>query len=146
MLSKSFSAVPPTVVRLKFANGVGLAVKGKVAFPPVVFLMMWMNPGKMTASAESERSWLPPDPSRSRSRVWYGEPEIATAELPRPQSLRVAMWPPHASTGFATLAVKLITMLADLSPENPPPFAYVYELTPVIVPPYILKLPAIGVT
>jgi hypothetical protein len=43
--------------------------------------MTVMLPGKMTASAERERSWLPPDPSRSISRVWYGEPEMATAEL-----------------------------------------------------------------
>src|SRR4051794_5053441 len=124
MLSKSFSAVPPTVVRLKFANGVGLAVKGKVAFPPVVFLMMWMKPGKMTASADSDRSWLPPDPSRSSSRVWYGEPEMVTAELPGPQFCRVAICPPHASTGFARAAEKVITMLADLSPTNPAPFEY----------------------
>src|SRR3954447_19504732 len=103
-----------------------------------------MNPGKTTAAADSERSWFPPEPSRSSSRVWYGEPEIATAELPGPPSLRVAMCPPHASTGFARVAVKEMTTLADLSPVNPVPVEYEYELTPVIVPPYILKLPAIG--
>ena len=80
--------------------------------------------GKMTASADSERSWFPPEPSRSIRRVWYGEPEIATAELSAPQSWRVAMWPPHASTGFATLAVKVIVICADLSPTKPVPFGY----------------------
>src|SRR5436190_23939449 len=71
---------------------------------------MWMNPGKMTASAESERSWLPPDPSKSINRVWYGDPGIEIAELVRPQSCRVAMRPPQARTGLPTDAVKLIRM------------------------------------
>jgi hypothetical protein len=33
-------------------------------------LMTVICPGKMTAAADSERSWLPPTPSRSISRVW----------------------------------------------------------------------------
>ena len=32
-------------------------------------LMIVIEPGKITASAESERSWLPPEPSRSTKRV-----------------------------------------------------------------------------
>src|SRR5512143_1334771 len=123
MLSKSCSPVPPTVVMLKFVSGLGLAVYPNVAFEVLgdVFFTMWMKPGKTTASAERERSWLPPEPSRSIRRVWYGEPGIATAELVRPQSLRVAMCPPQASTGFVTLAVNVILMAADLSPVKPVP-------------------------
>src|SRR5262245_14710132 len=85
---------PPVDVKLKSCASLGTAS-----------LMIVIDEGKITASAESERSWLPPFPSRSRSRMWYGEPEMDTAELPAPQSARVAMWPPHARTGFATLAV-----------------------------------------
>ena len=97
-------------------------MNGKLVEPfGVASLMTVIEPGKMTASAESERSWFPPLPSRSISRVWYGEPEIATAESSAPQSLRVEMWPPHASTGFATVAVKVIVILADLSPVKPVP-------------------------
>src|SRR5260221_550618 len=51
--------------------------------------------------AGSDLSWLPPGPSRSSSLVWYGEPEMVTAELVRPQSDRAAICPPQASTGFA---------------------------------------------
>ena len=43
---------------------------------------------------------------------------MATAELLGPQSARVEMWPPHASTGFATLAVKVTLIFADLSPSR----------------------------
>ncbi len=81
--------------------------------------MTWWPPAAI--SAESERSWLPPEPSRSIKRVWYGEPGIATAEFPEPQSARVAMCPLQASTGFATVAVKVIVILADLSPAKPAP-------------------------
>src|SRR5678816_3719509 len=56
------------------------------------------------------------------------------------------MWPPHARTGLATLALNVITMEADLSPRNPVPVEYEYALTAVMVPPYNLKLPGIGVT
>src|SRR5690349_12570324 len=105
-----------------------------------------MEPGKITASAESERSWLPPLPSRATRRMWYGEPVMAMAELPAPQSVRVAICPPQARTGFATLAVKVIVICADLSPEKPVPSGYEYTLTPVIVPPNSVKTPATGVT
>ena len=40
---------------------------------------------------------------------------IATAELAGPQSVRVAMCPPQASTGVADAAVKVIVMLVELS-------------------------------
>src|SRR5436190_18596885 len=108
--------------------------------------MMVMAPGKITASFEIERSWLPPVPSRSMGRVWYGEPGMASAELLAPQSSRVEMCPPQASTGLATLAVKVRVIRADLSPVKPAPLAYEYAPTAVIVPPYILKAPEAGVT
>ena len=82
---------------------------------------MVIEPLKMTASAESERSWLPPEPSRSIRRVWYGEPGNRNRELSAPQSIRVEMCPPQASTGLAWLAVNLIEILADLSPVKPAP-------------------------
>ena len=100
----------------------------------------------MTAPSESERSWLPPAPSRSIRRVWYGEPGMETAEFVRPQSAREAMWPPQASTGLATLAVKVTAIRADLSPTKPAPSAYEYGLTLVMSPPNMVRLPAIGVT
>ena len=75
----------------------------------------------MTASAESERSWLPPEPSRSIRRVWYGEPGMRPRNSPCPSPGATAMWPPHARTGLATLAVKVIVIRADLSPEKPVP-------------------------
>src|SRR5947207_178597 len=108
LLNAFVFALVPSSTRLKFVSGDGDAVKPKLVEPfGVASLMMVIEPGKITASAESDRSWLPPEPSRSTSRVWYGDPEIEIAELPRPQSWRVAMWPPHASTGFATLAVNV---------------------------------------
>ena len=45
--------------------------------------------------------------------MWYGEPEIAPAELSEPQSSREAMWPPQARTGFGTDAVKVTAIRAD---------------------------------
>src|SRR5215470_14349314 len=45
------------------------------------------------------------------SAMWYGEPLIAEAEWPAPQSIDDPMWPPHASTGFGTLEVKLIVIV-----------------------------------
>src|SRR5438034_10756497 len=129
MLSKAVLPVPPLVLIEKLLRGLGLAVKPND--PSIVlgvfgnvFFTMWMNPGKTTASADNERSWLPPEPSRPTSRVWYGEPVMATAEFRSPQFGREAMWPPHARTGFATLAVKVIVIRADLSPLNPEPFGY----------------------
>src|SRR5262245_44461162 len=112
----------PSSTRLKFASGAGDAVKPKLVEPfGVASLMIVMLPGKMTASADSDRSWLPPLPSRLIRRMWYGEPEIAVAELPGPQSARVEMWPPQAITTFAEAAVKVIAICADLSPTNPAP-------------------------
>src|SRR5919198_5269613 len=108
--------------------------------------MIVIPPGKMTASFEIDRSWLPPAPSRSMRRVWYGEPGIASAELFAPQSSRVETCPLHASTGFATLAVKAIVIRADVSPVKPLPSGYEYAPTPVIVPPYIRNSPETGVT
>ena len=48
--------------------------------------------------------------------MWKGEPVMATAELLMPQSLRLAIWPPQASTGLAVVAEKVIVMLVELSP------------------------------
>src|SRR5262245_26089544 len=119
-----FAAVPSSVSG-KFDSGEGLAVNGKDVAPlGCASFTIVIEPGKMTAAADSERSWFPPEPSRSINLVWYGDPGIATAELPSPQSARVAMCPPHASTGFATFAVKLIVSRADLSPAKPDPSAY----------------------
>ena len=90
--------------RLKLVGESGL-LSVKPNGPPVTpvpqALLIVSEPGKMTAAAESERSWLPPEPSRSIRRVWYGDPEIATAEALTPQSNRVEMCPPQARTGFA---------------------------------------------
>src|SRR6266567_6385509 len=140
-----FAAVPSSTSE-KFDSGDGDAVNGKEVEPfGVASLMTVIDPGKITASADNERSWLPPDPSRSTRLVWYGEPEIATAELLAPQSCRVEMWPAHARTGFAWLALNVSVIEAEVSPTKPEGVC-VYELTPVIVPPYIVKLPATGVT
>src|SRR6266545_3655643 len=93
----------PVVVKLKTVGSLG-----------DVLLMIVIEAGKMAASDESERSWLPPAPSRLTRRVWYGEPEMLIAEAPGQSSL-VAMCPPQVSTGFVTLAVKLIAMLVGWS-------------------------------
>src|SRR5438874_6082356 len=125
MLLKAFVfAVVPSSTRLKFVSGDGEPVKLKLVDPfGVASLMIVIEPGKTTASAESERSWFPHEPSRSMRRVWYGEPEIATAELLAPQSARAEMWPAQASTGSTWLAVNVIVSLADLSPAKPVPSA-----------------------
>src|SRR5437867_7252018 len=143
MLAKSFVlALVPSSTNEKLDSGKGDAVNEKEAGPlGVASLTTVIEPGKRTASADSERSWLPPDPSRAISRVWYGEPEMATAELLAPQSARLEMWPPQARTGLATLVVKVTVMRADLSPAKPLPPSYEYPLTAVIVPPYSVKLP-----
>src|SRR5690349_16750804 len=66
----------------------------------------------MTASVESERSWLPRLPRLQPTRLmWYEEPEMPPAErgVPsalKPHSQRLAMWPPQASTALELLAVK----------------------------------------
>src|SRR5206468_1279228 len=123
MLLKSVVfALVPLSTRLKFARGEGDAVNEKEnELSGVACLMIVIEPGKMTAAAESERSWLPPAPSRSTSAVWYGEPAMATAELFAPQLRRVEMCADHASTGFATVLVNVMAMLADLSPAKPAP-------------------------
>jgi hypothetical protein len=47
----------------------------------------------------------------------HGEPSIATAELPIPQSCRVAMCPPQARTADPSAsAVKVSVMLVCVSP------------------------------
>src|SRR6266536_1566420 len=107
----------PSSTREKAARGEGLAVNGNEVAPlTLASLTIVTEPRKMTASAESERSWLPPEPSRSTNRVWYGDPGMATHELFAPQSSRVEMCPPHASTGLAWVAVKVIEMRLELSP------------------------------
>jgi hypothetical protein len=63
-----------------------------------------------TAAAANERSMLPSPPlSRSSRRMWYGEPEIEPAALPRPQSICEAMWPPQASSTVELVAVNVTT-------------------------------------
>jgi hypothetical protein len=53
-------------------------------------------PVGVTAPAASERSWLPTLPMfQPFSRMWYGDPLMPLAELPIPQSLARAMWPPR---------------------------------------------------
>ena len=137
-------AVVPSSTREKLVNGNGDAVNPNGVGPSgIASLMIVMDPGKITAPAERDLSWLPPDPSRAIFLMWYGEPEIVTAELVFPQSCREEIWPPQARTGLDTLAVNVIAILADLSPANPVPFGYVYALTLVIVPPYRVKTPGI---
>src|SRR5574338_1706520 len=113
----------PSSTSEKLLTGAGEPVKEKEVEPfGIASLMIVRDPGKITASTESERSWLPPEPSRSTRLVWYGEPGIATAAAFAPQSARVEICPPQASTGLATLAVNVMVMLAFLSPVNPAPF------------------------
>src|SRR5947207_1310676 len=88
--------------------------------------------GMITAELAVERSWLPPLPSRSTRLMWYGDPVIARAELSAPQSFRVAMCAPQASTAFADVAVKPILMTVELSPSYAPVREYAETL--LIVP------------
>src|SRR5438552_3239916 len=120
---EGFAVVDPSVSW----NELGLKsapLKSKVADAPSAFLITVIFAGKVTASLDSDRSWLPPEPFRSTSRVWNGEPAIDTAELVAPQFSRVAMWPPQARTGLARVGVKVIVIRADLSPVKPVPSAY----------------------
>src|SRR5438046_17703 len=98
-------ATLPSSNRVKFDSGLGDAAYSNTCelFGTASFTIV-IDPGKMTASADSDRSWFPPEPSRSSSRMWYGEPGIAMAALSLPQSARDAMWPPQARIGFATEA------------------------------------------
>src|SRR4051812_30446838 len=117
MLLKSlvFAEVPLSTSE-KLESGAGDAVNGKEVEPSgLACFTIVIEPGKMTASAESARSWLPPDPSSPRRLVWWGEPEMATAELFRPQSARLEMWPAQARTGFAWVAVNWIVIWRELS-------------------------------
>src|SRR2546427_11165702 len=63
-------------------------------------LMTVAMPGvKNTAEVDRARSCEPVlAPSRLVSAMWKGEPLMKLAELPKPQSSWLAMWPPHAST------------------------------------------------
>ena len=109
-------ALVPSATSEKFARGDGLALKGNEVEPcGFACFRIVIEPGKMTASADKDRSWLPPFPSRSINRVWYGEPGIETAELLRPQSLLVAICPPQANTAVE-FAVKVMVMRVELSP------------------------------
>jgi hypothetical protein len=76
--------------------------------------------------------------------MWYGEPEIDIAELFKPQSVRVAMCPPQASTGFATVVVNVRVIRVSLSPVYGS--TRVYAEVAVIAPLYRVKFPATGVT
>jgi hypothetical protein len=82
--------------------------------PFATSLMIVMLPGKTTASLESERSWLPPLPSRSRMRMWKGDPEIATAELLAPQLRRVAMCALQPRVGEVLAAVNVMVSFVEL--------------------------------
>src|SRR4051794_2341790 len=114
-----FAAVPSSINE-KLVTGAGVPVKENAVGPSGVACFTTVSePGKITASADSDRSWLPPEPSRLTSRVWYGDPEIATAELFAPQSARLEIWPPQARTGFAAVAVKVTVRLALVSPTKP---------------------------
>ena len=65
-----------------------------------------------TASVDIERSWLPRLPSvQLTRRMWYDDPLMPPAErgVPsalKPQSQRLAMWPPHASTAVGLSGMK----------------------------------------
>ena len=66
-----YAAVPPQF-RLKLVGERGeLSVKpnGPPLTPVPQALLIVSEPGKMTAAAESERSWLPPEPSKETSRA-----------------------------------------------------------------------------
>ena len=70
LLNTLVLAEEPSSTRAKFDRGAGEAVKGKEVDPSgVACLMMVIEAGKMTASAESERSWFPPEPSREIKRL-----------------------------------------------------------------------------
>src|SRR3954470_13451544 len=114
----------PSPTNEKLVSGAGEPVKENDVGPSGVACFTTVREsGKITASADSDRSWLPPEPSRPMSRMWYGDPEIATAELFGPQSRRVETCPPHARTGFGLAAVKVTAMRALLSPAKPVPSA-----------------------
>src|SRR6266700_3735638 len=100
--------------------------------------MIVIEPGKMTAALSSPRSWLPwlqletSEQVRSRRRMWYGEPLIATAELLAPQSARVAMCPPQARTTVWAFAWNNMLMLVWLFPEKVPDSVYALGLLLIV--------------
>src|SRR5262245_17785224 len=74
----------------------------------------------ITASVESERSWLPRlSRFQFTRRMWYEEPEMPPAErgvpsVLKPQSQRLARCPPQASTAEALVAVnRTFTCVSD---------------------------------
>ena len=80
------------------------------------------TPQVNAASDFTDRSWFPPEPSRSRNRMWYGDP-LGCA--PPSQSALDARCPPHASTTVAALAVKLIVSeVEELLALNEPSLTY----------------------
>jgi hypothetical protein len=78
-----------------------------VIWPTLAWVVKRAGIGRIP-DAFSERSWLPSCVSSSVSkRMWYGEPEIALALLPAPQSICEAMCPPQASRTVGLVAVKV---------------------------------------
>ncbi len=109
----------PSSTRLKLSSGAGLAENGSAVVPFVsASLTIVIDAGKYTAAVDNERSWLPPRSCGPSSRMWYGDPLIATAEFSSPQAKRVAMRPPQAKTGLATVGVKVITIDRLLLPSG----------------------------
>ena len=85
---------------------VGAAVGATVGVAVGVGLGDGGNSFGITAEDWSERSWLPPAPSRLSTRMWYGAPEILKAALPTPQSVSAAICPPQASTAVVAELIK----------------------------------------
>ncbi len=109
--------VPPVIVALSLRTAPiapldGLGVVGRLVA------------STMTAAADSERSWLPrligvPLTMIDLMRMWYGEPLMPDAERApsaQPQSNLAAMWPPHARTGVADVAVNVTEICCSWSP------------------------------
>src|SRR5262249_24766193 len=96
-----------------------------------------------TPEALRARSCAPQLKLQESSAMWYGEPLIAEAEWPWPQSIDDAMRPPHARAGFRVFAVNwivivlLVLALVGAQPDRP------YAETLVMVPPHMVKTPAI---
>src|SRR4030095_12094010 len=140
-------AVVPSSTSEKVVNGRGDAVKSNCCDELTsASLMMVICAGKVTASAVSDRSCAPVwqfSGGRQSKASWLmcqGDPEIDTAEFPIPQSARVAMCPPQASTAAPLVAgVKFSAIAVCVSP-----FCFVeivYADTLLMVPLYIVKNP-----
>src|SRR5579859_2522406 len=98
VFEQSWNCTVPVTVP---AEPVSVAVS--VSEPPTLIevLLTWVATagGAATAFAISARSWLPsPVVSMESWAMWYGEPLMALAELPTPQSSADAMCPPQART------------------------------------------------